>query len=49
MKLIFRWDDRKARSNQQKHQVSFDEAKTIFNDPLLISFPDERHSEIEDR
>lgn len=49
MKLIFRWDSHKAQSNLRKHQVSFEEAKTIFNDPLLVTFPDELHSENEDR
>ena len=49
MKLTFRWDNPKARSNQNKHHVSFEEAKTIFNDPLLVTFPDEFHSEPETR
>ena len=39
----------KAKANLSKHMVSFEEAKTIFNDPLLITFPDEGHSETEDR
>lgn len=49
MKLTFRWDNQKAQSNLDKHQISFDEAKTIFNDPLLVTFPDEFHSENEER
>ena len=32
-----------------KHQVSFDEAKTVFDDPLYIDFYDPDHSEDEDR
>ena len=32
-----------------KHQVSFDEAKTVFDDPLYIDFYDPDHSEEEDR
>ena len=49
MELLFEWDEDKARENLKKHKVSFEEAKTVFNDPLLITFPDEEHSETEDR
>lgn len=49
MKLIFEWDANKARSNMNKHKVGFEEAKTLFNDPFLITFPDEYHSESEER
>ncbi len=48
-KLVFDWDINKARSNLTKHRVSFEEAKTVFNDPLLLTYPDELHSEIEER
>lgn len=49
MELQFEWDETKARSNQKNHKVSFDEAKTALNDPLLISFADEHHSDDEQR
>jgi uncharacterized DUF497 family protein len=49
MQLVFDWDEKKARRNRNLHKVSFDEAKTAFNDPFLISFPDEYHSESEER
>ena len=49
MELIFEWDSNKADSNLKKHQISFEETKTVFNDPLLLTFPDEYHSETEDR
>ncbi len=49
MKLVFEWDARKAHTNQKKHNVSFEETKTVFNDPLLLTYPDEWHSETEDR
>lgn len=49
MRLIFEWDETKARQNLRKHRVGFDEAKTVFNDALLVSFPDEHHSEDEQR
>lgn len=49
MALIFEWDDEKAKKNQRKHKVNFEEAKTVFGDPLLVSFPDEYHSDEEER
>ena len=49
MELHFEWDERKARENIRKHRVSFEEAKTVFNDQLLITFPDELHSKVEAR
>ena len=49
MELLFEWDDHKASENFKKHKISFDEAKTVFNDPFLMTFPDENHSEAEER
>jgi len=49
MEFIFEWDANKARVNLQKHKVGFDEVQTVFDDPFLITFPDELLSEIEDR
>jgi uncharacterized protein len=49
MELIFEWDKNKASANLRKHKVSFDEAKTIFADELLVTFPDEIHSGNEER
>ena len=49
MDLIFEWDAKKARNNIEKHKISFEEACTVFHDPLLLTFPDELHSETEDR
>jgi len=48
MELIFEWDARKARTNLEKHKISFEEAQTIFIDPLLVTFTDELHSEKEE-
>jgi len=45
----FEWDPAKAASNLAKHKVSFDEAKTVFGDPLSTSFADPDHSVDEDR
>jgi uncharacterized DUF497 family protein len=49
MKLIFEWDEVKAKTNFKKHKVSFEEGKTIFNDPFLFTFPDARHYSTEER
>jgi uncharacterized DUF497 family protein len=49
MKLIFEWDASKARINLAKHQVSFEEAKTLLNDPLMLTVIDESHSKDEGR
>lgn len=47
--MEFEWDKNKAEANLLKHEVSFDEAKTVFNDPLYIDFYDPDHSDKEDR
>jgi uncharacterized DUF497 family protein len=44
MNLRFEWDDNKAAANIQKHGVSFEEAQTVFYDPLACIFDDEAHS-----
>ena len=49
MKLTFEWDEVKARENLKKHKVAFDEGKTIFGDPFLLTFPDVDSSEVEER
>ena len=49
MKTIFEWDENKARINFEKHKIRFDEARTIFADPLLITFVDDFHSNKEER
>jgi uncharacterized DUF497 family protein len=42
--MEFEWDEEKAASNLAKHGVSFEEAKTIFDDPLYVDFYDPDHS-----
>lgn len=44
MKPTYEWDEQKAQSNFHKHGVSFDEAETVFDDPLAITIPDPDHS-----
>jgi uncharacterized DUF497 family protein len=47
--MQFEWDPRKAKENQKKHGVSFDEAVTAFYDPLSATFDGPDHSAIEQR
>ncbi|WP_295621048.1 BrnT family toxin [Chamaesiphon sp. GL140_3_metabinner_50] len=47
--MRFDWDKNKAANNLLKHGVSFDEAKTVFDDPLYVDFYDPAHSDDEDR
>ena len=49
MGYIFEWDSRKAVSNLTKHGVSFDEATTVFGDPLSLLMDDPKHSDDEQR
>ena len=46
---MFEWDAAKAASNQQKHNVSFEEAATVFEDAFAVCFPDPEHSDAEER
>ena len=47
--MRFEWDPEKAASNIRKHGISFDEAVTVFKDPLAFIFDDTTHSEYEHR
>ena len=47
--MKFEWDESKARINQQKHGVSFEEAQTVFDDADALQIFDPDHSESEDR
>ncbi len=49
MKLKFEWDRKKGTSNLANHGVSFEEALTVFSDPLARIFDDEDHSIEEQR
>ena len=44
MDLRFEWDETKAETNLSKHGVGFQEAQTVFLDPLARIFDDELHS-----
>jgi uncharacterized DUF497 family protein len=47
--LEFEWDRRKASQNTRKHRVTFEEASTVFRDPLALTISDPIHSEEEER
>jgi uncharacterized DUF497 family protein len=49
MALNFEWDENKGKSNVLKHGVSFEEASTVFADPLSLTIPDPAHSRAEER
>jgi uncharacterized DUF497 family protein len=49
MKLEFEWNDSKAEANWRNHGVSFELAKTVFNDPFAIERVDDREEYGEER
>ena len=49
MSFEFEWDAKKADANRIRHGVDFEEAMTVFSDPLARIFDDAEHSEVEPR
>ena len=49
MSVQFEWNKQKAETNVRKHQITFEEASTVFRDRLAYIFNDEDHSEDEIR
>ncbi|WP_426147854.1 BrnT family toxin [Polaromonas sp. DSR2-3-2] len=47
--IKFEWDEPKTAANLKKHQISFEEAKSIFFDEFGVQFFDDDHSSGEDR
>lgn len=47
--MEFVWDRKKAASNLRIHRISFQEAATIFGDPLAVTYNDPDHSDGESR
>lgn len=47
--MLFEWHEKKAAANRKKHDVSFEEATTVFTDVLSLTIPDPLHSEKEER
>ena len=49
MSIAFEWEAAKAAGNVRKHRVSFEEAASVFSDPLSLTISDPIHSEREHR
>ncbi len=49
MSIIFEWNRKKAEQNKKKHGITFEEAATVFGDPLSLTMPDPQHSFGEER
>ena len=47
--MIYEWDPKKAKANLRKHKVGFEEAETVFDDPLSVTISDPDHSKSERR
>ena len=47
--MRFAWDPEKAKANLKNHKISFEEAQTVFDDPLYVIFADPDHSIEESR
>lgn len=47
--MIYEWDPEKPKPNLREHGVSFEEAATVFLDPLAVTYQDPDHSEAETR
>ena len=47
--MIFEWDNNKSKANLKNHKISFEEARSVFSDPLSITVADPEHSEAEYR
>lgn len=47
--IRFEWDRAKAKANLKKHEVSFEEAQTVFYDEFAVQFFDDEHASDEDR
>ena len=45
----FEWDPVKARLNQKKHGISFEDSSRVFHDPRALTLFDAEHDEIEER
>jgi uncharacterized DUF497 family protein len=47
--INFEWDEKKSSANMRKHGISFDEARTVFGDPLSLTVRDPDHDSDEER
>ncbi|MDR1904390.1 MAG: BrnT family toxin [Treponema sp.] len=49
IELSFEWDEEKNKLNQERHGISFEDARFVFNDPKKVILPDLFHSGDEER
>jgi uncharacterized DUF497 family protein len=47
--VIYEWDPKKAKANLREHGVAFEDAASVFLDPLAVTYPDPEHSSEESR
>ena len=47
--MSYEWESDKAKLNFRKHHIRFEEARTVFSDPMFVTVVDEEHSVDEDR
>ena len=47
--MVFSWDPKKAAANLKKHGIDFREAVTVLDDTLASTYPDDDHSDLEQR
>ena len=47
--MEFEWDPKKSAANERKHDITFQEASTVFGDRLTMTFADIDHSKNEER
>ena len=47
--MTYEWNPQKAAANRNKHRLDFEEASSVFLDPLALTFPDPAHSVEEHR
>ena len=47
--MLFEWDEAKNTANFKKHEIWFEEAQTVWTDPLSQEFFDPDHSQAEER
>jgi uncharacterized DUF497 family protein len=48
-KITFQWDEQNNKINQEKHDISFEEAESVFFDDYAVQFWDDEHSQDEER
>jgi uncharacterized DUF497 family protein len=49
MQIEFEWDTAKARANNRKHGIRFEQAVKVFEDPFALEFADDRQNCTEER